>query len=159
MAVVERSFSFMLRNSGAVLEDVEHRDVVLQRRDGEDLYLGLRSRERGIRESLGVLARVVRAALHDERTRSVVAEWLAEELPWTSFLPEQDREEFLADFARTATASVDAEVYEPLIRSLEGWKATAEAYANPDVLGLLTARHRGPSVPLSRPAPTRDREQ
>ena len=159
MAVVERSFSFMLRNSGAVLDEVEHRDVVLQRRDGEDLYLALRSRERGIRESLGVLARVVRAALHDERTQSAVAQWLAEELPWTSFLPEEDREEFLADFARTAAASVDAEVYEPLIRALEGWKATAEAYANPAVLSLLTKKHRGPSVPLSRPVPSRGRER
>src|SRR6266567_1741740 len=58
MAISERSLSFMLRNSGEVLDELEERDVILQRRDGEDLYLALRSREWGIRESVGVLARI-----------------------------------------------------------------------------------------------------
>lgn len=157
--MIERSLSYMLRNSGAILDEVEHRDVVLQRRDGEDLYLALRSRERGIRESLGVLARIVRAALHDVGTRGAVAKWLAEELPWTSFLPESDRKNFLADFARTSAACVEAEVYEPLIRTLESWKATAEVYANPALLAVLTEKHKGPPVPLSRPVTRRARKR
>ena len=37
MAIGERTLSYMLRNSGAVLDEVEQRDIVLQRRDGEDL--------------------------------------------------------------------------------------------------------------------------
>ena len=159
MAVVERSLSYMLRNSGAVLDELEHRDVVLQRRDGEDLHLALRSRERWIRESLGVLARIVRAALHDEGTREMVAKWLAEELPWTSFLPDPDREAFVAEFARTSAACVEAEVYEPLAQVLKGWKATAEAYANPALLNVLKEEHRGPSTPLSRPVTRRAGER
>src|SRR5437899_716972 len=129
MAVSERSLSYLLRNSGDVLKEVEHRDVVLQRRDGEDLYLALLSRERGVRDSLGVLARLLRAALADDRSRDGMAKWLTEELPWTSFLPQDDRNEFLDDFTRTAVACADLENYEPLVRSLRGWKATAEAYA------------------------------
>jgi hypothetical protein len=155
MAIGERSLSYMLRNSGAVLDEVEQRDIIIQRRDGEDLYLALSSRERGIRDSLGVLAGFVRAALHDESTRAVVVKWLADDLPWTSFLPEDDRELFLVDFARTSAACVDADTYEPLVRALDGWKATAEAYANPGVLKLLTSAHRGSSIPLSRPPKAR----
>lgn len=155
MAIGERSLSYMLRNSGAVLDEVEQRDIVIQRRDGEDLYLALSSRERGIRESLGVLAGFVRAALHDESRRSDVVKWLADDLPWTSFLPEDDRERFLIDFAQISAACADADTYEPLVRALDGWKATAEAYANPEVLKLLTPAHRGSSVPLPRPPQAR----
>ncbi|MBI4729264.1 MAG: hypothetical protein HY775_07135 [Acidobacteria bacterium] len=157
MSTAEHSLSFLLRNSGVVLEEVEHRDVVLQRRDGEDLYLALRSRERGVRESLNVLARVLRAALHDEAARSAIARWLVDELPWTNFLPDADRQEFLSDFARTATACVEVDNYEPLIQSLRGWKATAEIYADPRVAAHLRRPHRGPSAPLKRPGSSRDR--
>jgi hypothetical protein len=157
MAVIERTLSFMLRNSGAVLDEVERRDVILRRRDGEDLYLGLRSRERGIRESLEVLTRVLRAALHDKSTHAALAEWLASDLPWTSFLPPEDREAFLADFVQTSAACVDIDSYEPLVRSIQGWKATAEAYANPAVVKLLTKKHKGPAISLRRPTGARAR--
>ena len=157
MSVSEHSLSYMLRNSGAVLEEVEHRDVVLQRRDGEDLYLALHSRERGLRESLGVLARMVRAALHDDGARVAISRWLSDELPWTSFLPTEDREAFLDDFARTSAAAAELDSYEPLIRSLQGWKATAEAYANPQISRVMRRAHRGPSIPLEPPRKRRAR--
>ena len=88
MAVVEHTFTFMLRNSGAVLAELEHSDVVLRRRDGEDLFLGLRSREQSVRDALGVLARLLLAASVDRETRQRVAGALSASLPWTSFLPE-----------------------------------------------------------------------
>jgi hypothetical protein len=157
MSVAEHSLSYMLRNSGAVLEELERRDVVLQRRDGEDLYLALRSRERGVRESLGVLARMVRAALHDEVARVAIAKWLADELPWTSFLPPEDREAFLTDFAKTSAACAEMDVYEPLVQTLDGWKATAEAYADPGLVETLRQAHRGPAVRLRRPGRSRAR--
>lgn len=152
MSVAEHSLSYMLRNSGAVLEELERRDVVLQRRDGEDLYLALRSRERGVRESLGVLARMVQAALRDEAARSAIATWLADELPWTSFLPPEDREVFLADFAKTSAACAEMDVYEPLLQTLGGWRATAEAYADPRLFEVMREAHRGPAVRLRRPS-------
>lgn len=151
MAVAEHNLSYMLRNSGEILDEVQHRDVVLQRRDGEDLYLALRSRERGVRESLGILARLLRRAVDDDDTRPLLAKWLSDALPWTSFLPSEDREQFLIEFTRTSAACVDVDTYEPLVRSLEAWKATAEVYANPEILKLLDKRHRGHAVSLTRP--------
>jgi hypothetical protein len=155
MGVSERSLSYLLRNSGEVLEEVEHSDVVLQRRDGEDLYLALLSRERGVRDSLGLLARLLRAALSDEQTREGIAGWLTKELSWTSFLPPEDRDAFLEDFTRTAVACAELENFEPLVRSLRGWQATAEAYAHPEIVKKLAAKHKGPSVSLERPASSR----
>lgn len=155
MSVAEHSLSYLLRNSGEVLEEVASRDVVLQRRDGEDLYLTALSRERGVRDSLSVLARLLRAALADEHGRETAGRWLTDELPWTTFLPIADREEFLDDFSQTAIACVELENYEPLVRALRGWKATAEAYANVDVTERLHDRRRGPAVALKPPRSAR----
>ena len=94
VGLAEHTFTHMLRNSGEVLAEVEHRDVVLRRRDGEDLFLGLRSREASVRDALGVLARLLLAASVDADTRRKVAGALAASLPWTTFLPDDEREEF-----------------------------------------------------------------
>ncbi len=80
-----------------------------------------------------------------------MAKWLSDELPWTGFLPLDDRNEFLEDFTHTAVACVEFENYEPLIRSLRGWQATAEAYADPEIAKRLQKSHRGPSVKLKAP--------
>lgn len=57
MSLTEHTFTFMLRNSGDVLAEVEHTDIVLRRRDGADLFLGLRSREIHANPELGQLLR------------------------------------------------------------------------------------------------------
>lgn len=151
MPVVERTLSDMLRNSGEVIEEAALRDVILRRRDGDDLFLALRSRERAVRESLGVLARILRAALHDDGARAAVVKWAAEELPWTTLLPADEAEVFLADFARKVVACVETDAYEPLVHELADWKATAETHANREVVDALKERHSGPAVPLARP--------
>lgn len=152
MATAEHTLSFLLRNSGAVLEEARHGDVVLHRRDGEDLYLATATRERAVRDGLGVAARVLRAVLRDEATRAAVARELARELAWAHFLPLRDREHFLDEFAHVAAACAEAEAYEPLVRLLGDWKATAEAYASPAVRAVLDEAHQGPGVPLPRPS-------
>lgn len=151
MTVSEHTLSYMLRNSGAVLEEAQYRDVVLTRRDGDDLFLTPLARHRGVQESLGILARLVRAALQHPETRVAIGRWLFDELPWTVFLPDDEREEFLDTFVRTAAACVQTEDYEPLLRILSDWKGTAEIYANPGVKEVLDEHHRGPGLPLRRP--------
>ena len=71
---------------GEVLAEVEHRDIVPRRRDGENLFLGLRSQEESVRHALGVLARLLLAASVDPDSRRWIAGALAASLPWT-FLP------------------------------------------------------------------------
>lgn len=151
MSLVEHTFTHMLRNSGDVLAEVEHRDVVLRRRDGEDLFLGLRSREASVRDALGMLARVLLAASVDPTTRQSVTGALSASLPWTTFLTDDERSEFFDALASTAAACVEVDTFEPLAHLLDGWRATAEIHANPELGKLLSIEHTGPPVKLKRP--------
>jgi hypothetical protein len=151
MVLTEHTFTHMLRNSGDVLTEVEYRDIVLRRRDGEDLFLGLRSREASVRNALGVLARILLAASVDPETRQRVAGALSASLPWTSFLPEDERAEFFEALTSTAAACVELDTFEPLARLIGGWRATAEIHANPEMATVLSAKHSGPPVKIKRP--------
>lgn len=151
MTMVEHTLSYMLRNSGAVIAEAEHQDVVLRRRDGADLILGLRSREESVRSALGVLARLLVAASIDPDTRDRVASALTVSLPWTSFLPERERAEFFQALTAKAAACVDLDTFEPLARLIDGWRATAEVYGVPELRAKLEAEHTGPAVPIGRP--------
>lgn len=145
MSLAEHTFTHMLRNSGEVLAEVEHRDVVLRRRDGEDLFLGLRSREESVRDALGVLARLLLAASVDADIRRKVAGALAAALPWTTFLPDDEREEFFDALTSTAAACVEVDTFDPLAHLIDGWRATAEIHANPELAKLLNVARSGPA--------------
>jgi hypothetical protein len=151
MSLVEHTFTHMLRNSGDVLAEVEHRDVVLRRRDGEDLFLGLRSREESVRDALGVLARLLLAASVDPETRQRVVGALSASLPWTTFLPEDERSEFFEALTSTAAACVEVDTFEPLAHLIEGWRATAQIHASPELAKALRTKHQGPPVKVKRP--------
>jgi hypothetical protein len=152
MTMVEHTLSHMLRNSGDVIAEAEHQDVVLRRRDGADLFLGLRSREESVRSALGVLARLLVAASLDPTIRDRVASALTASLPWTSFLPPEGRAEFVVALTTKAAACVELGTFEPLARLIDGWRATAEVYGVPELRGKLTELGRtGPPVSLSRP--------
>lgn len=151
MPTVEHTFTNLLRHSGAVVAEAERQDVVLHRRDGEDLFLGLRSRERGVRETVGVLAHLLRFALHDPSIRMALTKGLSEGLAWTHFLPDHERERFLDDISTVAAACYDMDAYEPLVRELGDWRATAETYALFGVSEVLAEVHAGPAVDLPRP--------
>ena len=151
MRLAEHTFTHMLRNSGEVLAEVEHRDLVLRRRDGEDLFLGLRSREASVRDALGVLARLLLAASVDTDTRRKIAGALAASLPWTTFLPDDEREEFFGALTSTAAACVEVDTFDPLAHLIDGWRATAEIHANPELANLLRAERPGPAGKVKRP--------
>lgn len=151
MSLAEHTFTHMLRNSGDVLAEVEHRDVVLRRRDGEDLFLGLWSREESLRDALGVLARLLLAASVDPQTRQRVAGALSASLPWATFLPDDERAEFFEALTSTAAACVEVDTFEPLAHLIEGWRAAAEIHANPELAKLLGAKPSGPPVKIKRP--------
>lgn len=151
MSLAEHTFTYMLRNSGDVLAEIEHRDVVLRRRDGADLFLGLRTREESVRDALGVLARLLVAASVDPDTRRRVAGALGASLPWTAFLPDEEREDFFDALTSTAAACADVDSFEPLAQLIEGWRATAEVHANPELAEILNRDSVGPATKLRRP--------
>ena len=151
VALIEHTLSYLLRNSGDVIAEVEHQDVLLRRRDGADLILGLRSREESLRTALGVLARLLVAASLDPATRDRVASALTASLPWTSFLPDEERAEFFQALTEKAAACVELDTFEPLARLIDGWRATAEVYGVPELRAKLEVERTGPAVPIPRP--------
>jgi hypothetical protein len=95
-------------------------------------------REQGIRQSLSDAARII-AGLGGGSQTSVkrLAASLPAALPWTRFLPPDERLTFLEEFAATATACIETEVFEPLAQVSREWRATAAVHADPRLLGTL----------------------
>jgi hypothetical protein len=149
---IERNLTDMLRSSGEVLREAEHQDVVLRRRDGADVMLVDFDREQSLRQSLASAARMV-AGLHDAAPG--VLERMASALPdaiaWTQFLPEAERVTFLREFAATAAACVDADVFEPLGRLNNEWRRTAAIYADPELAAVLHEPAEEDLGPVPRP--------
>ncbi len=151
MAVKERNLSYLLRNSGEVIDEAEKLDVILHRRDGADLFLATLDRERWVRDSFSIAARLLVATLAQARESAAATKQAVDVLPWLHFLPETDRELFIDDFVSTAAACADTGSFAPLGRLIGDWKATAETHADPEAMAVLGQRHDESPRPLSRP--------
>ena len=151
MAVVEHTLTHFLRNSGEVLGDVERWDVIIRRRDGEDLYIKLDSRESSQRDVIGLLARLLIVAGNEPKAAKRMVNEVAALLPWTSFLPADERQQFVTDLVIKAAGCVAIDNFEPLEEHFWRWEATAEVYANPEIMAKLNREPTGPPVPLKRP--------
>jgi hypothetical protein len=147
----EATLTDFLRDPNGVVERLEHVDVVLHRRNAEDLRLSLQSRSDAVSESVRFLARVLGAALTDD----VVRERLrasAEAIPWLGFLPKERREEFLAEFFRSAEAAAELGVMTALAQLLREWQATAAIYADPELAPELRRPLRGDGERVPAPS-------
>lgn len=138
-AVVERSLTDMLRSSGDVLREAEQHDVLLRRRDGADMLLVEAKRAEALRDGFADAARII-ASLSADRAQMVdsLVGTLPLALPWTQFLPEEDRREFLREFAATAAACAETGAFEPLAQFSREWRATALVYASPEIYAQLS---------------------
>jgi hypothetical protein len=132
----EATLTDFLRDPNAVVDRLEHADVVLHRRNAEDLRLSLESRSEAVADGVRFVARMLSAALADAAVRGRL-EASAEAIPWLSFLPAQRRQEFLAEFFRTAEAAAELGVMTPLAQLLREWQATAAIYADPELAAEL----------------------
>ncbi len=146
------SLSHFLRNSGEVLEEVKHVDVRLARRDGPDIFFGTDQRERAVRDSLGYLARALSAVLRDPELVVRATPAISGELTWLGWLSEEDQAEFLSLFLATIRACEDTGGYEPLLRLLNRWRASAQIMHDPELASLLVA-DRGEDSPISLSRP------
>lgn len=152
VTIAEHTLSFMLRNSGDVLEDVEVRDVRIVRRDGSDLFMGTVRRETAVRDSLELAARALSAVLAVPELEARAMTGIEDALPWVGWLSPVDRVEFATAFVRTVQACHDTGNYEPLTRLLGRWKASAQIANDPDLAASFDAdRGDDELVRLSRP--------
>lgn len=147
----EATLTDFLRDPKTVVDRLQHADVVLHRRNAEDLHLSLESRTEAVADGVRFLARMLSAALADAAVRDRL-QASAEAIPWLSFLPTQQRQLFLAEFFRTAEAAAEVGVMTPLAQLLREWQATAAIYADPELAAELRRPLAGDGGRVPAPA-------
>lgn len=60
--------------------------------------------------------------------------------PWTTSLPDEDKQEFREEFFSTFVKATQTNNWTELEELLEDWKATAEAYDNPEFMEAVKNR-------------------
>jgi hypothetical protein len=124
----------------------------VSRRDGEDLVLTTASRADADAEVMHVATGLLSAIVSDPAIRSKHAlDLMRKVIPWVRFLPVDDLEAFLAELTDVATASEALGTTMPVATTIQAWKATAEAYADPEVAEALERGVTGDYGPVPEP--------
>lgn len=128
MSTNELTWSAFLREPTNIDSLLQQGDVVLRRRDGEALRLSRDSKESDQRQALAAVARLL-APVISSAARKTLEPSVGTQLPWTRFLPDEDRRLFLSEFLEQFEACADLGDFSPLGRLLAEWKNSANAYA------------------------------
>ena len=108
-------------------------DVILGRRDADDLHLSTRERHeqeaQGLRITAGALAALARAR------PELAAESMTETLPWMAWLPQQEREACVQELLDDLRADTDH--LRPFVLDLAAWRSTAIAWSDPELARAL----------------------
>lgn len=146
----EATFTDFLRDPRKVTERLDTGDVILRRRDAEDLRLSVASRVAATEETLSFLSRVIADALEDEVVRERIGHHAA--LPWLTFLPPTARERFYAELFECVEGAVELGTLAPVARLLDEWRVTAAVHADPDLARRLHGPLPGDGATVTRPA-------
>ena len=139
MQVIERTFSEFLRHPKEVVAELDNSDVVLRRRSAPALHLRHADRENARSEAVSGITRVLRhLSLHYP---AAVGKSLSEAYPWTKYLPDDEREQFLEEFAQELAAAASIGDFKAVAQFLHEWKATAEVHADPELARRLAGPH------------------
>ncbi|GEM_PF-2809532 len=117
MAVRERTLSEFLQHSGQVLPELADGEIVLRRRDGEDLVIMTRRQS----EALQTVLRAYFALADGDGSAVQTA------LPWLSFLSTGDRAACLRELREVGAAALHSDKLSRLAETLYAWEATGLA--------------------------------
>jgi hypothetical protein len=128
MTTHELTWSAFLREPTLVEPLLAKGDVLLKRRDAEPLRLTRAGGDEATRDALSTAARLLAPAA-DKGLRENVEGHVDARLPWTRFLPVEDRKLFAQEFVREFEACADLGDFTSLGRLLADWKNTASLHA------------------------------
>lgn len=117
VAVSERTLSEFLQHSGRVLSELAEGEIILHRRDGEDLVLMTRRQSEAVDT---VLRAYFALSSGDGEAVRVV-------LPWLAFLSAEDRAACLRELRDVGAAAVHSGRLGRLVDVLYAWEATGLA--------------------------------
>jgi len=145
----------LINKQTSVFPALEDADVILERRDAENLVLMRSERFQAMTDGLHLAARSL--SIVARTNRALAEEVFSVELPWLTWLPAEARLECMRELLDHLLAGADTGLLLPFARALREWKSTAEIYSDPE----LARRLRGPfdttdAVDLPRPDGTAD---
>ena len=150
MAASARTLTDFLQHSGQVLQELDEREVVLKRRQGDDLIVLSRPHWEAIAASLRILAEAYAAKQADPPDSGTApSTWFG--LPWMSLLHSDDQGSCLRELTETALAAIDSGRFRPLAETLSQWRATALATWDTDRQQERTGQTDDTPLALARP--------
>jgi hypothetical protein len=150
MTVQSFPYSAFLRGPSQILPSLTDADVILERRDEENLILTRAERFDATATGLRFAARSL--AILARRHRDLAEEALAEELPWLTWLPAEDRVTCVRELLADLMAGADTGLLVPFARNLASWRSTAEAWSDPQLARDLRGPFPGDGSVIDRPA-------
>src|SRR2546423_856090 len=143
MSVAEVNFSELSNKpveTVAKLQRSPSRSLRVRRRgDDEDLVLVTARRAAEVTEVASATTRMFLALMkHDDQARTLATEVLPEAFPWVRFLPAEDVRTFVVELLETMRAAESLHNPAPVAQVVHSWRHTAEVYADPELLKILT---------------------
>lgn len=138
MATRTFAFSTLINKQTSVFPALQDAEVILERRDAENLVLMRSERFDALVQGLGLAARSL--AIIAKTNRVLAEEVFAEELPWLRWLPAEARPQCVSELMDHLLAGAATGLLLPFARAFREWQSTAEIYSDPE----LAARLRGP---------------
>ncbi len=149
VAVQTFPYSAFLRGPSRILPSLADADVILERRDEENLVLMRAERFEAAAMGLRIAARSL--AVLARRQRDLAEELLAEELPWLTWLPATERVACVRELLADLVAGADTGLLTPFARNLASWRSTAEAWSDPTLARQLQGPFDGDGPVIDRP--------
>jgi hypothetical protein len=142
-------FSEFLHRPGAAAQRLDVvRALRLRRRDADDLALIRAEQLERDGVVVDLTARLLAGLVRTQPPQAVRAV-LVEALPWVAFLPEPDIDELLAELTAVAQGAASLANLSPVAVLLSQWRHTAEVYADPVLLEILSREPEGDFGPAS----------
>jgi hypothetical protein len=145
-------YSAFLRGPTQVLPSLDDADVILERRDDENLVLMRAERFEAGTAGLQIAARAL--AILARRNSGLAEEVLAEELPWITWLPEAERHLCVRELLANLIAGADTGELLPFGRALVSWRSTAVVWSDPQLARELQGPFPGDGPTVPRPGPS-----
>jgi hypothetical protein len=146
-------FSELLHHPAATADRLDAvRALRLRRRDADDLAL-MRIEQLERDESVMEFTTRLLAGLVSSENVGLIRRLLPSAVPWVTFLPEVDFDAFVTELVDVAQGAAALGNLAPLAVCLTQWRHSAEVYADPVLLDILTRESEGDLGPVPPPSP------
>jgi hypothetical protein len=147
-------FSELLHHPAATAQRLDAvRALRLRRRDAGDLALMRIEQLERDTTVVDFTTRLLASLVKSERS-DVIRALLRDALPWVTFLPPVDVDTFVTELVTVARGAAELGNLAPVAVLLTQWRHSAEVYADPVLLELLTAEPEGDIGPVPAPPAT-----